>query len=494
MPNLPISQLPLASSGQPESWMAIVNYNPDPAGVTYRIHFSALTEQFSGATGSSGTSGSSGIDGSSGTSGTDGSSGSSGVSGTDGTSGTSGSSGIDGTSGSSGISGTSGSSGSSGTSGTSGATGDAGQGLALFTLVDNSEGNLIFPTNNSIEKSAGLGSSRATTSESWPYNASFVSGRINVHVSNDMIIGLSTNGTSITYGLSFQGGNVYVYYNNSFGASVTTYTTNDFFEIVAQNSGVYMYKNGVQIYTNSLIAGTAALKGIFKIYTIDDIIDQIAVGYVREGLSGTSGSSGIDGTSGTSGSSGTNGTSGTSGSSGVSPSYSNPVVFGLFAQTGDSIVVSATTTESTLIGPGVGSLQIPANGFNVGDSFMGRIVGHISSQNNDTIRIRVKTGSAVLGDSGLITMPQTTNKHYTIDCNFTIRAIGIAGVASVVTGLVFTYSKDASNAFEGSDFSTINNTTFDTTVSNTLNITVQWGSTDAQNSIYTEYLVLNKVY
>ena len=295
MPNLPISQLPLASSGQPESWMAIVNYDPDPAGVTYRIHFSALTEQFSGATGSSGTSGSSGTDGSSGTSGTDGSSGSSGVSGTDGTSGTSGSSGID----------------------------------------------------------------------------------------------------------------------------------------------------------------------------------------------GTSGSSGVDGTSGT---------SGTSGSSGVSPSYSNPVVFGLFAQTGDSIVVSATTTESTLIGPGIGSLQIPANGFSLGDSFMGRIVGHISSKNNDTIRIRVKTGSAVLGDSGLITMPQTTNKHYTIDCNFTIRAIGIAGVASVVTGLVFTYSKDASNAFEGSDFSTINNTTFDTTVSNTLNITVQWGSTDAQNSIYTEYLVLNKVY
>ena len=172
----------------------------------------------------------------------------------------------------------------------------------------------------------------------------------------------------------------------------------------------------------------------------------------------------------------------------------NPYVTGLFSQTGDSVVISATTTESTLIGLGVGSLQIPANGFKVGDSFSGRIVGHISSRNNDTIRIRVKTGSVVLGDSGLITMPQTTNKHYTIDCNFTIRSIGIAGVASIVTGLVFTYSKDASNAFEGSDFSTINNTTFDTTVANTLNITVQWGAAEVQNSIYSEYLVLNKVY
>lgn len=171
-----------------------------------------------------------------------------------------------------------------------------------------------------------------------------------------------------------------------------------------------------------------------------------------------------------------------------------PQVFGLFSQTSNGPTVAATTTESSIIGTGVGTLSVPASGFSVGDSFSVRIVGHISSKNNDTIRIRVKSGSVVLGDSGLITMPQTTSKHFTIDSNFTIRQIGVAGVASIVTGLVFTYSKDASNAFEGSDFSTINNSTFDTTTSNTLNITVQWGSTDAQNSIYTEYFVLNKVY
>ena len=171
-----------------------------------------------------------------------------------------------------------------------------------------------------------------------------------------------------------------------------------------------------------------------------------------------------------------------------------PQVYGLFSQTSNGPTVVATTTESSIRGTGVGSLSVPSNGFSVGDSFSVRIVGHISSKNNDTIRIRVKTGSVVLGDSGLITMPQTTGKHYTIDSNFTIRQIGVAGVASIVTGLVFTYSKDASNAFEGSDFSTINNSTFDTTTNNTLDITVQWGSTDAQNSIYTEYFVLNKVY
>jgi hypothetical protein len=72
MPNLPISQLPLAVSGQPQSWMAIVNYDVDASGITNKIYFSALTEQFSGSSGTSGSSGSSGTSGSSGSSGSSG--------------------------------------------------------------------------------------------------------------------------------------------------------------------------------------------------------------------------------------------------------------------------------------------------------------------------------------------------------------------------------------------------------------------------------------
>ena len=174
--------------------------------------------------------------------------------------------------------------------------------------------------------------------------------------------------------------------------------------------------------------------------------------------------------------------------------YQFPNVYGLFSQTGNSVTISGTTTETTLIGNGVGTLSVPANGFQVGDSFMVRMMGHISSKNNETLVIRIKTDSIVLGDSLTVTLPQTTNKHYTIDINFSIRSIGAAGVASIVTGVVFTYSKDASNAFEGTDFTTLNSTTFNTTISNTLNITAQWGSTEAQNSIYSEYFVLNKVY
>jgi hypothetical protein len=42
MPNLPISQLPLAISGQPSSLMVIVNYDVESSGITNSIYFSSL--------------------------------------------------------------------------------------------------------------------------------------------------------------------------------------------------------------------------------------------------------------------------------------------------------------------------------------------------------------------------------------------------------------------------------------------------------------------
>lgn len=174
--------------------------------------------------------------------------------------------------------------------------------------------------------------------------------------------------------------------------------------------------------------------------------------------------------------------------------YLPPASTGLFTQTANGPIVTATITESTIIGAGVGSLTIPANAFQVGDSFRVDIMGHISAKNNDTIRIRVKAGSILLGDTGVVTMPNITSKHFDMSLNFTIRSLGAAGVASIASGGQFTYSKNASNAFEGSDFSLVNNTTFDTTISNTLNITVEWSSTSALNSIYTEILTLYKTY
>jgi len=91
-------------------------------------------------------------------------------------------------------------------------------------------------------------------------------------------------------------------------------------------------------------------------------------------------------------------------------------------------------------------------------------------------------------------LPQITTKHFKLDVYFTVRTLGAAGVASIASGGDFTYAKDASNGFEGASFSTENSTTFDTTISNTLDITAQWGNASTNNSIYSEIFTLSKTY
>jgi len=176
------------------------------------------------------------------------------------------------------------------------------------------------------------------------------------------------------------------------------------------------------------------------------------------------------------------------------PGAPSTVSYGLFAQTANSTNITNTTTESTLIGTGVGSLSIPANAFEIGDSFHAKLIGHISCNNSATIHLRIKSGSVLLADTGVIALDTTTNKHWEINVYFTIRALGAAGVASIASGGIFSYIKNSGLNFEGNNFSIVNDTTFDTTINNTLNITAQWGAANAADSIYSEIFILNKIY
>lgn len=176
------------------------------------------------------------------------------------------------------------------------------------------------------------------------------------------------------------------------------------------------------------------------------------------------------------------------------PGVPSSNAYGLFSQTANSPTITATTSELTLIDGGVGSLSVPANGFAVGDSFRVDMGGLMSAQNNNTIRIKLKTGSVILGDSGTLTMPAITNQVWMLSVNFTVRSIGAAGVASIVTLAQFHILKAASGTQQGFAWNTVNSTTFDTTISNTLDITAQFSSNSANNSIYSDIFTLVKTY
>jgi hypothetical protein len=169
--------------------------------------------------------------------------------------------------------------------------------------------------------------------------------------------------------------------------------------------------------------------------------------------------------------------------------------YGLFAQTGNSTPITNTTIETTLINGGVGVLTVPANGFSIGDSFRGVFGGVVNAVNNQTIRVRVKANTVVLLDSGIQNLGNSIiNDIWSLNIDFTIRQIGTAGVASIVSLGAFHYTKTNNASVQGFAFNVVNNTTFDTTVSNILNVTVQWGSANTGNSIYSDIFILNKTY
>lgn len=173
--------------------------------------------------------------------------------------------------------------------------------------------------------------------------------------------------------------------------------------------------------------------------------------------------------------------------------YINPLS-GIFVQTKSSDPISNTTIESSLIGMGIGSLSVPANAFKAGDSYHAKLIGHISCNSAATLRLKIKAGSLILADTGIIDLDSISNRHWEINVYFTIREVGVAGVASIASGGIFSYTKNSGLNFEGTNFSIVNETTFDTTINNTLDVTAQWGSANAQDSIYSEIFTLSKTF
>jgi hypothetical protein len=205
-----------------------------------------------------------------------------------------------------------------------------------------------------------------------------------------------------------------------------------------------------------------------------------------QGIQGEQGPQGIQGLQGVQGNQGVKGDTGAQGPAGLP---------GLFAQTSDGGPVTATIVETTILGPGVGTLTVPANGFQIGDSFQASLDGIISCVGTATIHVRVKTLTGVLlADTGIIALDAATSKSWLLNLYFTVRTLGGAGTASVSSGGLFSYIKNSGTNFEGYVLSNVNNTTFDTTINNTLDVTIEWNTNNGGNSILSRNFTLTKVY
>jgi hypothetical protein len=170
-----------------------------------------------------------------------------------------------------------------------------------------------------------------------------------------------------------------------------------------------------------------------------------------------------------------------------------PQAYGLFTQTGTTANISGVTEQSIIDG-GLGTLSVGANQFQVGDTFHAEIKGHLSN-NNDFLQFRVKGNSVVLADSTSIQYNTSGNDTlFTLDIYFVIRQVGSASIASILTKGFLRTVKNSNFSVNGYSFESENNSTFDTTIANTLDITIQFDAADPQTYIYTDFFVLNKIY
>lgn len=167
---------------------------------------------------------------------------------------------------------------------------------------------------------------------------------------------------------------------------------------------------------------------------------------------------------------------------------------GLYAQTALGTAITNTIVETSLVGAGVGTLSVPANAFKVGDSFILKMCGNVSCANNETIHIRIKSNGLVIGDLGVFQMKIATNKFFELIVDFTVTKIGAAGVAELFVNGQYSYNQNAAGALDGNNFGLVSNTLFDTTITNSLTITAEWGLAKAANSIQSQNFVLTKTY
>ena len=166
--------------------------------------------------------------------------------------------------------------------------------------------------------------------------------------------------------------------------------------------------------------------------------------------------------------------------------------YGLFNQTGSYTGVSASLDETSLIGGGVGTLSVPANGFRQGDAYQATFSGTCLFHNGDTLRLRVKADGILLADTGLITLTRADAERWNLTIDFSIHQIGAATTASLVSTGIFQYTQHAASIFSGKNFGFTNNPTFDTTISNQLEVTAQFNHND--NVISTDIFTLRKIY
>lgn len=155
----------------------------------------------------------------------------------------------------------------------------------------------------------------------------------------------------------------------------------------------------------------------------------------------------------------------------------------IFTQTA-SATVGNTTTETALVGTGIGVTLLPANFWTVGKTIRMKMFGHISCTAADTASVRIKVGSVTVASSIDDAFPVTlTNSLYIGELLLTCRTTGATGTLFVQGYTTIYAASSADMTVYGRQLVATSAVTIDTTATGQLNITYQWSNARAGNTI-----------
>lgn len=144
-----------------------------------------------------------------------------------------------------------------------------------------------------------------------------------------------------------------------------------------------------------------------------------------------------------------------------------------------SATVANTASETTVIGSGIGTLTLPANFHRVGKTIRLTASGVLGDTGTPTLNIKFKYGSTTIVSTGAATLTTgLTNVGWRLVVDLTCRTVGASG--TVIAQGLFTYDNGTAQV---EALAATTTTTVDTTASQAVNVTAQWGAADSSNTI-----------
>lgn len=155
-------------------------------------------------------------------------------------------------------------------------------------------------------------------------------------------------------------------------------------------------------------------------------------------------------------------------------------------QTADATIAN-TVTETTLFGTVVGTLTLPANFLIAGRTIRITMRGHVSTTGTPNLTIRSKFGSTELVTTTAFNAGTLSNIGWTWTCDITCRSTGASG--TVVASATFAWNNGSQrNAVKTTT------TTIDTTATQAVNVTAEWGTASASNTITAQLAQVEVLY